>query len=205
MFTTKRQKPMKAKYRITQTLLSSWLYVYKSDSGWEDFLSTLNRQSKPKTKAMLDGIRFENIINACLDGQELDPELEWAEPISKLLPILKGSQKQVSVFRDITVDGVPFTLHGVLDFLKAGVIYDTKFSKTYKVGKYLDSPQHPMYFELVPEAYEFQYLICDGKYVYKERYRPDEVEPIEVKIRQFMNFLDRENLVDAYCKLWKIK
>lgn len=196
---------MSIKYRITQTLLSSWLYVYKTDSGWEDFLATLNRQSKPKTKAMLDGIRFENIINACLDGQELDMSLEWAQPISQLLPVLEGSQKQVAIFRDVTVDGVPFTLHGVLDFLKAGVIYDTKLSKTYKVGKYLDSPQHPMYFELVPEAYEFYYLVCDGKYVYKERYRPDEVEPIEVKIRQFMNFLDRENLVDTYCKLWKIK
>ena len=195
---------MSTKYRITQTLLNSWLYVYKLDSGWEDFLATLSRQSKPKTKAMLDGIRFENIINACLDGQELDAGLEWAEPISKLLPILQGSQKQVTVFRDITVDGVTFTLHGVLDFLKAGVIYDTKFSKTYKVGKYLDSPQHPMYFELLPEAYEFRYLICDGKYVYREKYRPDEVEPIEVKIRQFMNFLDRENLIDTYCKLWKI-
>jgi len=195
---------MSTKYRITQTLLSSWLYVYKTDSGWEDFLATLNRQSEPKTKAMLDGIRFENIINACLDGQELDMSIEWAQPISQLLPVLEGSQKQVSVFRDITVDGVPFTLHGVLDFLKAGVIYDTKLSKTYKVGKYLDSPQHPMYFELVPVAYEFQYLICDGKYVYKETYHPDEVEPVEVKIRQFMNFLDRENLVDTYCKLWKI-
>lgn len=194
---------MKKRLRITQTLLSSWLYVYKSDNGWEDFLSTLYRKSKPKTNAMLDGIRFENIINACLDGQELDTELEWAEPISKLLPVLQGSQKQVTVFRDIEVDGVPFVLHGVLDFLKAGVIYDTKFSKTYKVNKYLDSPQHPMYFSLVPEAYKFQYLICDGRYVYKEEYRPDEVEPIEVKIRQFMNFLDREKLVSTFCDLWK--
>ena len=194
---------MNTKYRITQTLLNSWLYIYKADNGWEDFLSTLNLQSRPKTKAMLDGIKFENIINACLDGQELDTALEWADPISKLLPVLQDSQKQVMVFKDIVIDGVPFVLHGVLDFLKAGVIYDTKFSKTYKVGKYLESPQHPMYFELIPEAYEFQYLICDGKYVYTETYRPDEVESIEVKIRQFMNFLDRENLVDTYCKLWK--
>ena len=196
---------MNAKYRITQTLLSSWLYIYKSDNGWEDFLATLNRKSKPKTKAMLDGMKFENIINTCLDGQDLDRELEWAEPISMLLPILDGSQKQVTVFKDFTVGGVPFVLHGVLDFLKAGVIYDTKFSKTYKVGKYLESPQHPMYFELVPEACEFQYLICDEKYIYTERYRPDEVVPIDVTIRQFMNFLDRENLVDTYCKLWKTK
>ena len=196
---------MNTRYRITQTLLNSWLYVYKTDSGWEDFLATLHRQSKPKTKAMLDGIHFENIINACLDSQALDMSLEWAESISQLVQVLDGSQKQVAIFKDFTVDGVPFVLHGILDFLKAGVIFDTKFSKTYKVDKYLESPQHPMYFELVPEAYEFQYLICDGKYVYKETYRPDEVEPIEVKIRQFMNFLDRENLVDTFCNLWKTK
>ena len=195
---------MNTKYRITQTLLSSWLYCYKLDLGWEDFLATLNRKTKPKTKAMLDGIRFENIINACLDGQELDDSVEWSKPISELLPILSGSQKQVAVFKDVNVNGVPFVLHGVLDFLKAGIIYDTKFSKTYKVGKYLESPQHPMYFSLVPEAYEFQYLICDGKHIYTEKYRPDEIVPIEQTIQQFMNFLDRENLVDTYCKLWKI-
>lgn len=195
---------MSTRYRITQTLLNSWLYVYKSDSGWEDFLDTLNRKKTQPTKAMLDGIKFENIINACLDGQDLDMGLEWAEPISKLLPILKGAQKQVTIFKNIEVDNVPFVLHGVLDFLKEGIIFDTKLSKTYKVGKYLDSPQHPMYFELVPEAYKFQYLVCDGKYVYKETYRPDEVEPIETKIRQFMRFLEKENLVDVYCKLWKI-
>ena len=205
MFITKKQKPMNTRYRITQSLLSSWLYVYKTDSGWTNFLDTLNRKKTPPTKAMLDGIKFENIINACLDGQQLDESIEWAKPISQLLPILSGAQKQVTVFKDIKVDGVPFVLHGVLDFLKAGIIYDTKFSKTYKVGKHLDSPQHPMYFELVPEAYEFQYLICDGAYVYKETYRPDYVEPIEVLIRQFINFLDRENLVDIYCSLWESK
>ncbi|MBQ7959769.1 MAG: hypothetical protein IJ285_00950 [Clostridia bacterium] len=196
---------MNTRFRITQTLLNSWLYVYKTDSGWTDFINTLNHKKNPPTKAILDGIKFENIINACLDGQELAMDLEWFEPISRLLPVLNGAQKQVTVFKNITVDGVPFVLHGVLDFLKAGVIFDTKFSQTYKVGKYLDSPQHPMYFELVPEAYEFQYLVCDGKYVYKETYQPDEVEPIEAKIRQFMNFLDRENLVDVFCNLWKIK
>lgn len=196
---------MSIKYRLTQTLLGSWMYIYKSDSGWEDFLDVLNRRSKPKTKAMLDGIRFESIINACLDGQKLDPDLKWAEPISRLLPVLKGSQKQVTVFKDVEVDGVPFILHGVLDFLKAGVIYDTKLSKTYKVGKYRDSLQHPMYFKLVPEAYEFYYLVCDGRYIYKERYSKKETEDIESKICQFMNFLDRENLVDTYCKLWKVK
>ncbi len=79
--------------------------------------------------------------------------------------------------------------YGVLDYLKCGVIYDTKYSKTYKVNKYLDSPQHPMYFVLAPEAYEFQYKICDGEWIYTEIYRPGEVEPIERPYRISGRFL----------------
>jgi hypothetical protein len=92
--------------------------------------------------------------------------------------------------------------YGVLDFLKAGVIYDTKYSKTYSVGKYRESPQHPMYFYLTPEAKEFQYKICDGQWVYTETYSPDEVEPIEKTIKHFMDFLDRQNLVKTFCENW---
>lgn len=193
----------KAKFRITQTLLGSWLWSYKTEGGFDDFLKTLRREKMQPTKAMLEGVRFENIVNACLDGQKLDLDHEWAEPIKQLLPELEGAQKQVTLFRDITVGGVPFLLHGVLDFLKCGIIYDTKFSKTYKMNKYLWSPQHGMYFALVPEAYEFKYKICDGKYIYTETYRPDDTIPIEKTIAEFMDFLDRFGLIDIYCDNWK--
>lgn len=193
------------KYRITQTLLSAWLWSYKLDGGYEDFLRTLRREKTPPTKAMLDGVRFEGMVNAVLDGAPLDEEHKWAECIREVSGELAGAKKQVTVFRDIKVDGVPFLLHGVLDFLRAGVIYDTKFSTKYSVNKYLNSPQHPMYFALVPEAYEFKYIICDGKYVYRERYTPQDVEPIEKTIAQFMKFLDRHKLVDLYCENWKTK
>jgi len=193
------------RYRITQTLLSGWLWSYKIDDGYEDFLKTLNREPKQQTKAMLDGIRFENVLNATLNGAEIDPTHEWYEPIKKLLPSLQGASQQVVLYKDMTVNGVDFLLHGVLDYLRAGVIYDTKFSKTYEVGKYLDSVQHPMYFALTPEAYEFQYLICDGTWVYTETYRPDDVEPIERTIKQFMEFLDKRDLVKIYCEKWQAK
>lgn len=193
------------KFRITQSLLSAWLYVYKLDNGYEKFLKTLRREKEPPTKAMLDGQHFEGMVNAMLDGYAPDADHKWAEQVGKCAEILAGSQKQVVLFRDITVDGVPFLLHGVLDFLRCGVIFDTKFSKTYALGKYLDSPQHPMYFALVPEAFEFQYLICDGKYVYEEKYRPEDVRPIEYFIRDFMRFLERFDLVDLYAEKWSMK
>ena len=193
------------KYRITQTLLGNWLYTYKVDDGYEKFLKCLRREKEPPTKAMLDGIRFEGCVNSVLDGAPISPDHEWYKPVTQLARYLDGAQQQVTLFREIKVDGIHFLLHGVLDFLKEGIIYDTKFSKNYHLNKYLLSPQHPMYFALEPDAYEFQYLSCDGTYVYRETYRPEDVTPIDVTIKQFMQFLDRQNLVDTYCELWKTK
>ena len=194
------------RFLITQSLLSGWLWSYKLENGFEDFLRTLRREPIQQTRAMLEGIRFENCLNAVLDGAEIEPTHEWYKPIMELYPTLYGAQQQVRLSRDITVQGVPLVLYGVFDFLKAGIIYDTKYSKTYKrYGKYLDSPQHPAYFALCPEAREFQYKICDGKYIYTETYRPDEVEPIERTIGHFMDFLDKMNLVSVFYENWKSK
>lgn len=193
------------KYLITQSLLSSWLYTYKMDNGYEDFLGALNRIRKPPTKAMLDGTKFEGMVNAVCNGHPLEQENDLYPVVMQTVEIVKGAQQQVKLSRDIVIDGVEFVLYGVLDFLKAGVIYDTKFSRTYHYGKYLDSPQHPMYFALVPEAKRFEYVICDGSWVYREAYEPDDVEPIETTIKQFMEFLDRQNLVDLYCEKWRSK
>lgn len=193
------------KLLITQSLLSSWLWSYKLENGYDDFLKTLRREPIQQTKAMLEGIRFENCLNAVLNGAEIEPTHEWYKPIMELYPTLYGSQQQAAPSCEMVIDEVRFLLYGKLDFLKAGIIYDTKYSKTYSVGKYLDSPQHPFYFALVPEAREFQYKICDGKYIYTETYYPDEVEPIERTIKHFMDFLDKQCLVDIYCDNWRSK
>ena len=192
-----------SKFLITQTLLSAWEWSFKKEDGYEDFLKTLRNERTPPNKQMLEGQRFENVLNATLDGAEIDRSHEWYKPIRSLSRTLAGSAQQVSASKDITVDGVRFVLFGKLDFLKAGIIYDTKFSKTNKGGKYRDSPQHPLYLAIVPEAYKFQYKICDGRYIYTETYTPDEVEPIERTVKQFMGFLDRQNLVGTYCENWK--
>ena len=196
---------MSSRFLITQSLLSSWLWSYKLEDGYDDFLKTLRREPIQQTKAMLEGIRFENCLNAVLDGAEIEPTHEWYKPITQLANELQGAQQQAALSKDVTIGGVGFVLYGKLDYLRAGIVYDTKYSKTYRVGKYLDSVQHPMYFALVPEAREFQYKICDGKYIYTETYRPDEVEPIERTIKHFMDFLDKQNLVKTYCEFWKSK
>lgn len=192
------------KFLLTQSLLSSWQYALKGGE-WDDFLSTLRREKKPQSKAMLDGIRFENMIHAVSEGAEITPEQEWYRPVTEICGIITQGQYQVKASRPLAVDGVEFVCYGILDFLKAGVIYDTKFSRTYRVGKYLDSPQHPMYFYLCPEVRRFEYIISDGNYVYREVYLPEDTEPIEKTIRQFMAWLDKTNLVGLYCQNWRSK
>ena len=194
----------KPKFLITQTLLSSWQYAIAS-GDMKEFAETLQRKKKPPTKAMLDGQRFENVVESVATGITIEPDHEWYRPVTEIANIVKDGQYQVKLSRGLTIDGITFVCYGILDFLKCGVIYDTKFSKTYHVGKYLDSPQHPMYFYLCPEAYKFEYIISDGKWVYREIYRPDDVEPIERTIKHFMDFLDSLGLVNTYCENWKSK
>jgi len=192
------------KIRITQSLLSSWQWVFKLDDGYEDFLRTLNREKKPPTEAMLDGIRFENVLNSVLNGEQIPPDHEWLFPITEMAEELKGSQQQVTLFRDIEVDGQPILLHGVLDYLREGHIWDCKFSKRYHLNKYLDSPQTPMYLALVPEALDFTYIITDGKYVYRERYPREIVPDINNTINQFYRFLKQHDLWETYVEHWRV-
>ena len=194
--------------RITQTLLSAWQYSFKTDDGFDDFIRTLNREKKQPTVAMLNGTRFESCLNNVLDGETITPDHEWYKPIRQLAKYLDGSQKQVTLFREINVDGQSILLHGVLDFLKAGEIYDTKYSENYgkrnNIVKYLNSPQHPLYLALVPEAYVFEYLICDGSFVYRERYPREIVQPIEPTIKQFIAYLKQHNLYKTYSEKWRV-
>ena len=192
------------KVRITQSLLSSWEWSFKKDDGYEEFLKALKRERTPPTKSMLDGIAFENVLNSVLRGEHIPEDHEWHKVITEMARELDGSQQQVTIFRDINVSGQPFLLHGVLDYLHAGIIYDCKFSKRYELNKYLNSPQTPMYLELVPEARLFEYIISDGKWVYREKYPREIVPSIRDTINQFYKFLLQHNLWEIYEQHWRV-
>ena len=192
------------KVRITQSLLSSWEWSFKKDDGYEEFLQALRREKKQPTQAMLDGVRFENVLNSVLKGATIPDDHEWYKVITEMARELDGSQQQVTLFRDITVSGQPFLLHGVLDYLHAGIIYDCKFSKRYELNKYLTSPQTPMYLELVPEARLFEYIISDGKWVYREKYPREIVPSIRDTINQFYKYLLQHNLWEIYEQHWRV-
>ena len=193
-----------SKVRITQSLLSAWEWSFKTDDGWDDFIAALNREKKQPTQAILDGIRFENCLNNVLKGEPIYEDNEWYNVLVEMSCELQGAQQQVSLFQDCEVDGQPFLLHGVLDYLREGHIWDCKFSKTYHLNKYLTSPHTPMYLSLVPEARDFTYIISDGKYVYREKYPRDIVPPIEPTIYNFMQYLKKHGLWEVYCEKWRV-
>ena len=197
---------MSGRIRLSKTLLDAWLYSFKKDDGYKDFLRTLNREKSPPTKAMLDGSRFESCVNGVLDGNPIDREHEWYKPVTQMAKYLKGSQQQVTLFREITVDGQDYLMHGVLDYLRAGIIFDCKYSKTYHLNKYLDAytSQTQVYLYLVPEARQMEYLISDGNYVYRERYPREIVPPLEPVIRNFVTFCENHGLYQVLLEKWRV-
>lgn len=196
------------KLLITQSLLGAWLYQYQAfdqESAHKDFLRVLRREKSKPTQAILDGIQFENMVTACCEGASPPEGHKWGEAVRAIADRVKGSQFQVAAQRTAVVEDIPFLLYGRLDALKAGVIYDIKFSRGYQVGKYLDSPQHPMYFALVPEAQRFEYLVFTGSDVCVEKYDREDAPDIRSAIRDFMKYLEASKLDKLYCQKWEAR
>lgn len=196
------------RFLLTQSLLSAWLYQYQAwdkDGAHKDFLRALGRQHTRETQAIRDGIQFENLVQAACEGGLPVEEHPWRAGVLEAASILQGSQFQVPAYQEVLVDRVPFLLYGRLDALKAGSIYDIKFSRGYQRGKYLQSPQHPMYFALCPEARDFTYVVYTGQEILTEGYRREDAAPIEGTVREFMAYLEAAGLAETYIQLWKAR
>ena len=196
------------KLLITQSLLGAWLYQYQAfdqESAHKDFLRVLRREKSKPTQAILDGIQFENMVTACCEGSPPPEDHKWGCAVRSIADRVKGAQFQVVAQRTAVVEDIPFLLYGRLDALKAGVIYDIKFSRSYQVGKYLDSPQHPMYFALVPEARRFEYLVFTGSDVCVEKYDRFDSPDIRSTIRDFIKYLEASKLDKLYCQKWEAR
>lgn len=202
-----------ARFLITHSLLSSWLYAMKDNpfedstterNPFDEFMKTLRREPTETTDAMQKGINFENLVTAITEGNG-DRTNNWYEAAERIARIVQGGQLQYKAFKEIKVNGMTFLLYGRLDALKAGVIYDIKFSGNYDAGKYFTSTQHPTYLELVPEAKEFTYLISNGSGVWAETYRREETLSIIPIISDFIEWLSVFGLMDIYREKWKSK
>lgn len=199
------------RFLLTHSLLSSWLYAMKSSpyedatsekDAISDFLQVLRREPTEVTQAMRNGNEFEDLVTKIATGDDVDTDHKWYAAASKAAGKISGSSVQYKAKKDICVAGLDILLYGRLDFLKAGEIVDTKFSQTYDRGKYIDSTQHPVYMELIPEAEKFTYLVSDGTNVWTETYRRDETKPIVPIISDFLAWLTNNGYMDLYKQYW---
>ena len=225
------------RYKITQSLISAWNYVHncwegQEDAAMESFLTALRGEKEELTPEQMQNIQngfdFEKLVTDIATGAfhpqyefdgMTDPDTceetckevypKWYRPAAEFGAILRGAQFQVRIHRSITVRGMEFEIHGVLDALKEGVIYDIKFkNKSFGssdiAGDWLDSPQHPFYFYLVPEARKFLYLVSDGNDIYIEPYLPEETRKAADIISEFVDFLETAGLMDVYKANWQV-
>lgn len=200
--------------KITQSLLSAWEYTYSCreechDDAFNSFLDTINKVKQEPTEAMINGLAFESEVYREASGMSRDIHPQWELGIMKTASIIRGGQFQVKADRNITVAGHDFKIIGILDALKAGTIYDLKFlNKGFHsadvVNKYLNSPQHPAYFYIIPEALDFKYIVCDGTDIYTEPYTRKNTRHIGEIIEEFVSFLKDSDLWETYQEKWSI-
>lgn len=200
------------RYLITQSLISSWAYMFDCWEGGEEeaeqeFLRVLRREQGETTDAMQNGIEFENAVYAEAAGLYQGDIKKWDAGIRAVGSILRGAQVQVRLSRPLVVDGTEFLVYGILDALMAGTIFDVKFtskplSKFDAYGKYLNSAQHPFYFYLVPEALVFKYLLSDGEDLYIEAYSREQTRPAKEIISEFIRSITDMGLLDLYKEKW---
>ena len=205
------------------------------DGAYEDFLRALKCEppllSEEQAQNIQNGFDFEKLVTDIATGKFVpefvtdgtvnpssygdgevmgyDSYPKWYRAASEFADLVRGGQFQVRIHRPITVRGMEFEIHGVLDALKEGTIFDFKFkNKSFGSidlpGTYLDSAQHPFYFYLVPEARKFLYLVSDGSDIYIEQYTPEESKNAWDVISEFKSFLETAGLMDEYKKHWAV-
>ena len=223
-----------SQYLMTHSLLSSWLRMFKEnpfeegddpekETALQEFMHTLRREKSTPSPAMQNGIDFEDLVTAILNGQPKAnyhrtskdgsqtlkvydlPEHPWFNAASKVADMVRGAKLQYVARKSVTIEGMDFLLYGRLDALKEGIIFDIKYSGSYERGKFRDSTQHPMYAELVPEAMNFTYVVSNGYDVWTEVYWFDEISRIQPVIKDFIQWLQEMNLLDTYKEYWGAK
>lgn len=197
---------------LTQTLIGAWNYAMGAreelqDGAWAEFMSTLHRVPRDITPEIHNGIEFEREVYRCAAGDEREAHPRWENGIRKVAEIVRGSAVQVRLSRTLYAAGEEFILYGILDALKCGTIYDVKFSNRSfasadLAGKYLESPQHPAYLYLAPEARDFRYIVSDGEDMYTEIYNRKNTRPIGEIAAEFIGFLEAADLMGVYREKW---
>ena len=182
-------RTVKSMLYVTASLLESWRYCLKNQDTFDEFIKVLKKEKKESNEVMERGVEFEqNVINGN------DPEFS---------EIVDGGAYQFYGKKVIDVDGEKIMILGYLDVLKDSVIYDIKRPIQYKCGKYYDSFQKDVYFELVPKAKEFIFLVFDGFEHYQEKYFREDRRNVSNIVSLFFEWLKQNSLFDVYEKNWR--
>ena len=200
-----------SRYVITQSQISSWAYCHScgpdyAEEAVSDFEALLRKEPRETSPAALNGIEFEDAVYDIVKGvPRTHTHPKWESGIQAVATIIKGSQLQVKGSRPLTCCGMDFLVYGKLDALRAGVIRDVKFSNkgfssAELQGKYLESPQHPLYMYIWPDAYKFEYVVSDGTDVYVETYTRDQTRDAKDVISEFIRGISDMGLLETYKK-----
>lgn len=215
---------VETRYRITATLLNSWQRIFdakndifenendeisyedklaqEQEKRKEEFIYLLERKPFVDNEFMKKGREYEDLV--CTGGDRI------------FSPYVNRGAFQVTLTKDVDIDGIPITLYGVLDVLKRGRIMDIKRVVKYKYPKYKTSHQHPMYLFLAPDALDFTYLVADNNVESKdqekfekahhlERYVRENCEDILQVCSRFLSWLKENNLFEIYTAKWQMK
>ena len=196
-------------YEVTASLLNSWQRIFDAaewaresedksleqaqeeamESAKAEFIDVLSRKPIPDTEAMKKGREYEESV---YKGEDI----VFSE-------VVENGEFQAAYKKPVNISGMNIMLYGILDCLKAGRIYDIKRVGYYQSRKYKGSHQHPMYFELVPNAIDFTYLVCDDKGVHHfERYERCNCEDVKDVVAQFLSWLEANDLMQTFKEKW---
>lgn len=210
------------RYLVTSSLYSSWYYFMNSGdeapadaegeerraSPQEEFLTTLRREKTPPSEGMLKGRKFEEDVVRCMRGLALPPDDEpWNTCCRDTAAKVKGALIQEKVYKPVVIGIYPVLLYGKTDFMRRNRAFDTKFTKSYEIGKYSDSIQHDLYMVCADLPY-FSYLPTDGRNLYEEAYcrTPDSEQIMFGRIHEMLlNIMLHKPFADLYTAHWGAK
>lgn len=196
---------MQETYKITASLINSYLYYKNGNKTEEDYNSFLNtlKNIYTENKWTKRGTLFEKEVYKNKHG--------------KLSQLIVPLDKQVWCEKVITFSGMQIRIAGKLDALdkKNKIIYDIKRVDKFNEKKYSDEAtvQHLFYFFLNPDITDFYYLVVSGKYnnidgqyiVHKKRLDEPELQKSVFNIiGEFYNFLKDNDLFELYKDNWKL-
>ncbi len=202
---------MNNKYLITPSLYNAYTYYAKTNfeiygdkaeeieaKALQDWLNTLNKVKTPTNEILQRGIDFENAVRTITDNYPVEHE-----NAAEVAEVVKGGMWQVKLSKNVG----NYVLYGIADVIKRDTVYDIKRVTSYDCPKYEQSIQHLIYLEC-SGLENFEYLVSDGKNLYREYYHKDadNLDRLIGRIDNMVGFIKgNDDFHQAFEKNWHSK